>query len=221
MTPPAANRNVLRQATTLAAFAAAATLLVSGIQQLSGDRAALNHAADELRLLQDVLPDDFDNQPLQDMKMYRNPELLGTSKAMPVYFARRGEEFLGMAVTVMAPDGYVAPIRLLVGIDPGGQVIGVRITEHRETPGLGDRIEHTRTDWLQQLRGKSLQGARSEAWRVRREGGEFDQLSGATVTSSAVLRAVESALQFSATVTAEAARKAPSSDEQARQERAR
>ena len=199
-----ASRSVIRQALTLAAFAAAATLVVETVQRLTSEQAGLNRDADELRLLAEVLPADFDNEPLKEKVLYRNPELLGSTTALPVYTARRDGQVLGRAITVVAADGYVAPIRLLIGIDPAGQIIAVRVLEHRETPGLGDRIEAGKSAWIHQLRGKSLQDD-PNSWRVRREGGDFDQLSGATVTSSAVLRAVAAGLEFAATVPADAA----------------
>ncbi|MGL6290067.1 MAG: RnfABCDGE type electron transport complex subunit G, partial [Silanimonas sp.] len=87
-------------------------------------------------------------------------------------------------------------IRLLVGVDARGKVIGVRVLEHRDTPGLGDPIEIERGPWITGFDGRSLRDPTADAWRVRRDGGEFDQLAGATITPRAVVGAVRRALQF-------------------------
>ncbi|MDW8479867.1 MAG: RnfABCDGE type electron transport complex subunit G [Xanthomonadales bacterium] len=101
-----------------------------------------------------------------------------------------------LALETVAPDGYSGPIALLVGVDREGRVLGVRVTAHRETPGLGDGIESRRGDWILQFAGRSLGEPAPERWRVRREGGDFDALVGATVTSRAVIGAVERALRL-------------------------
>ena len=98
--------------------------------------------------------------------------------------------------SVSARDGYAGIIRLLVGISAEGTVNRVRVLEHRETPGLGDRIESTKSDWMERFNGRSIGDPSLEDWKIRRDGGEFDQLSGASITSRAVVRAVRETLVY-------------------------
>ena len=97
---------------------------------------------------------------------------------------------------VTARNGYSGPIRLLVGIDTDGIVTGLRILEHRETPGLGDQIDEDRSDWVEQFPGRSLGDPVIDRWRIRRDGGEFDQFTGATITPRAVVEAIQRSLEF-------------------------
>ncbi len=137
---------------------------------------------------------DYDNDPVADHHRLSDERLGGED--LPVWIARRGTEVVGVAVSAIAPDGYSGDIHLLVGIDRTGTVRGVRITQHRETPGLGDDIEVERSDWVHDFRGRSLGDPPIERWRVRRDGGVFDQFTGATVTPRAVVRAVRNALLY-------------------------
>ena len=101
-----------------------------------------------------------------------------------------------MVLTVIAPDGYVAPLTLLVGIDNNGKITGVSVTSHRETPGLGDKVERGKSDWIKLFTGLSADDPASGNWALSRDGGEFDHISGATITSRAVVKAVDNALTF-------------------------
>jgi len=96
----------------------------------------------------------------------------------------------------VAPDGYSGSIRLLVGVTPDGRLLGVRVLQHQETPGLGDAIEERRSDWIRSFDGRSLGRPPMARWKVRKDGGDFDQLTGATVTPRAVVAAVRNTLLF-------------------------
>jgi len=98
----------------------------------------------------------------------------------------------GFAWEVVASDGYSGSIRILVGLRPNGEIHAIRITKHLETPGLGDGIVHN-SDWLQSFVGRMLEGSR---WKVKKDGGDFDQFTGATITPRAVVKAVKGALEF-------------------------
>ena len=126
----------------------------------------------------------------------QEPELLGTDETMTVYRARQGTQSVAVLFPVVAPDGYSGDIRLLVGIQANGELAGVRVLNHRETPGLGDAIETRRSDWIKQFAGLSLNAPPASAWKVRKDGGEFDQFAGATITPRAVIKAVRKALVF-------------------------
>lgn len=112
-----------------------------------------------------------------------------------ILLARQHRQLVAIVVPVAA-QGYVAPIELIVGIAPDGRVRGIRAVAQRETAGLGDRIDADKSDWLQQFIGRSLDMESEKAWDVRSAGGDFDQITGATVTSRAVIEAVRNALQY-------------------------
>jgi electron transport complex protein RnfG len=101
-----------------------------------------------------------------------------------------------MILPAVAPDGYSGEIRLLVGIDLDGRILGVRVTNHRETPGLGDRIETRKSDWVHSFDGRSLGNPPAEQWNVKKNGGVFDQFTGATITPRAVVKAVQHSLAY-------------------------
>ena len=107
-----------------------------------------------------------------------------------------GDSPIALVMATTAPDGYSGSIRLLVGINIDGSLSGVRVVAHRETPGLGDAIDEDRSDWIRIFDGKSLQDPPEERWAVRKDGGAFDQLTGATVTPRAVVKAVRQALLY-------------------------
>jgi len=105
-------------------------------------------------------------------------------------------EPVALVIEALAPDGYSGTIRLLVGINIDGSLGGVRVVAHRETPGLGDAIEEERSDWILGFTGKSLQDPPLQKWAVKKDGGAFDQLTGATITPRAVVKAVRQALLY-------------------------
>ena len=113
------------------------------------------------------------------------------------YRARRGDEVTGIILPATARDGYSGDIRLLVGIGRDGAVAGVRVLSHRETPGLGDKIELKKSDWVLSFDDKTLGDPAAEKWAVIKDGGEFDAFTGATVTPRAVVAAVKSAMEYS------------------------
>lgn len=164
------------------------------------DRFQRNEAAQVMKVLRTVLPDgSYDNQPDQDRIFVTAPDMLGSPEPLPAYRARLHGRPVAVVMTVVAKQGYVGPIRLLVSLNADGSVIRVRAVEHRETPGLGDRIEADKSDWMARFAGRSLERPAPERWAVRRDDGEFDQLTGATITSRAVVNAVrDAALYFTA-----------------------
>lgn len=143
-----------------------------------------------------VPPDRYDNQPTRDTLHITAPQALGTAEPVIVYRARRGSEPVALFATPVAPDGYSGPIRLLVGVYADGRLAGVRALAHKETPGLGDAIEVERSDWILGFAGKSLDDPPPPAWAVRKDGGTFDQFTGATITPRAVVGAVRRFLAY-------------------------
>jgi electron transport complex protein RnfG len=128
--------------------------------------------------------------------MVSDPEYLGSHEPVMVHRVRLGDQPVAVLLSVVAPDGYTGALRLLVAIDAQGRLLGVRVLEHRETPGLGDFVEERRTDWIHGFDGRSLTDPPLARWQVRKDGGDFDQYTGATVTSRAVTHAVRDALTY-------------------------
>jgi electron transport complex protein RnfG len=187
----------LRAAGLLAVAGALAVGLVSIVHDLARPRIEASERARRVAELAAVLgPVRYDNDLLNDVIRVRDPELLGTDEALPVHRARLGEAPVAALLVAVAPDGYSGAIRLLIGIDPQGRLLGVRVLHHRETPGLGDGIDARKSGWIDAFRGRSLADPAEAGWKVRKDGGEFDQFTGATVTPRAVVRAVRNALVY-------------------------
>ena len=180
-------RNMARATALLAGFAVLGAGLVAITERNTRERIAANERAFTLRSLNEIVPpEQRDNDMFNDTTRVTDPELLGTPDPVTVYRARRNGNPVAAILRVVAPDGYSGPIRLLVGVRSDGEVAGVRVVAHRETPGLGDAIESERSDWILGFTGRSLGDPPEAAWTVRRDGGAFDQFTGATITPPAV-----------------------------------
>lgn len=178
-------------------FALVGTALVAITYDNTHERIAANERATLQRKLNRLIPPQrYDNTLLEDTLLVRDAAVLGTDKPVTVYRARLGDLPVGLVMATTAPDGYSGSIRLLVGINIDGSLSGVRVVAHRETPGLGDAIDEDRSDWISTFDGKSLQNPPVERWAVRKDGGDFDQFTGATVTPRAVVKAVRQALIY-------------------------
>ena len=181
----------------LAAFALVGTGLVAYTHQQTEQRIEANERAALLDRLRRTLPaGSYDNDIADDVVYARAPGRLGSPEAMPVYRARSEGRPVAAVLTVVAPDGYNGAIRLLVGVRRDGTVAGVRVVSHQETPGLGDYIEADKSDWIEQFTGRALGDPPAERWRVGKDGGAFEALTGATITPRAVLGAVRNALIY-------------------------
>jgi electron transport complex protein RnfG len=185
--------DALRQRLDYQTYILAAAGLVSSL--LLGFADLATHGAIEARrnediqvTLQQVLPDGLhDNVLLDDVKTITEQTGKAGTLATPVYIARRNGAVTGVAFKFTANGGYSGPIVLMMGMDKDGAVLGVRVVTHAETPGLGDKIERNKSDWI-------LSSA--QQWKVKKDGGDFDQFAGATITPRAVVHGVESGLEF-------------------------
>lgn len=194
MTGPA--RESLRSGVQLALAALVATALLAGTWALTRERITRAEHERQMDALAIVLPADRrDNDVVADAVTVAAEPWLGQPLAT-VHRARLRGEDSALVLSVVAPDGYSGDIGLLVAVDREGRVLGVRVSEHRETPGLGDDIEASRSDWITRFTGRSLGDPAPSDWAVRRDGGAFDQFAGATVTPRAVVRAVKRCLEF-------------------------
>ncbi len=170
-----------------------AVLLIGGTWQYTRQRIADNAARQILAGISVVLPGIlYDNEPNKDRVLQDT----GAGQPLPIYRARRNGSPVAAVVTVSAPDGYVGPIRMLVGIAADGRVLGVRITAHQETPGIGAAIATEPPTWLAGFVGRSLTDPPEARWNLRTDGGEFDAIAGATVSSRATLAGVRTAVQY-------------------------
>lgn len=193
----AGDRSVWRAGLILAVIAAVCTLLVAGTFSLTRARIAENDRAWLERSLKPALAGvQYDNDLVDSVTTIAVPHGLPGNETVEVYGARLGEQPVAALFVVTAPDGFSGPIRLLVGIDSRGAVTAARVLAHRETPGLGDFIDSARSDWMDQFSGKSLTSPPASAWSPRRDGGEFDQVTGASITSRAVVKAIKDTLLY-------------------------
>jgi electron transport complex protein RnfG len=168
-----------------------AGLLLSQVESLTRAPIAEQRRLETLRALQTVLPA-FDNSPDADtVELAFGTDKKGRELKRTFFRGRQGAEISGVAFSVVAPDGYSGNINMMVGVDAGGTVVGLEILTHAETPGLGDKITHD--VFKGQFKGKTLEGS---DWRVKKDGGDFDQITGATISPRAVVKAVHQGLQF-------------------------
>ena len=178
-------------------FALLGTAMVAYTYDQTREQIAANERATLLRKLHLLIaPDRHDNVLLEDTMSVLDETLLGSEKPVMVYRARKDGEPVALVIAAVAPDGYSGSIKLLVGINVDGSLSGVRVVAHRETPGLGDAIDEARSDWIHIFDGKSLHAPELNRWAVKKDGGDFDQLTGATITPRAVVKAVRNALLY-------------------------
>jgi electron transport complex protein RnfG len=187
-------QSIFRNALVLGLFAVAGTSLVGLTEEVTRDRIAANERQALLDNLNQVLPAaSHDNDIPNDTVRFQVPELGGN---VTVYRARLKGRPQAAVFTTVAPEGYAGPIKLLVGVDMNGRLTGVRVISHKETPGLGDRIELEKSDWVLDFTGRSLGDPAPQQWRVRKDGGIFDQFTGATITPRTVVKSVYNTLTW-------------------------
>ena len=181
-----------RAALSLSLLGLVAALLLSGVDRLTREPIALAEQRRALATLTELVPTErFNNDPVFDRIEQR---IIGFEQPAVIHRARLDGEPVALIFDVTTPRGYSGDIRLLVALDPDGIVKGARVLSHRETPGLGDKIEVQRSDWIRQFSGRSLDNPLPQRWASSRRGGDFDTLTAATVTSDAVIDAVRRVL---------------------------
>ena len=190
-------KSMIRAATVTVIAAVTGGVLVASIFLLTREPIRENQQAVLLRSLNTVMPSEhYDNDLHHDIYAATHMTLLGSEEPLPIYRARQNGIPTGAVITAIAPNGYNGAIRLLVGVDATGKILAVRVVEHQETPGLGDKIEKRKSDWVDDFEGHALVDTSEQQWQVKRDGGVFDQFSGATITPRAVVSAVQKALRF-------------------------
>lgn len=191
------NQPVIRVGLMSAIFAIFATTLVAYIEQSTRAKITENERQALLEALNVLLPKQaYDNNLLDDTIELPPMAELGTQSPTTVYRARKNNKPVAVILNSIAPDGYSGSINMLMAIYTDGSLAGVRVISHKETPGLGDKIEAHRDDWILQFTGLSLQSPDESRWKVKKDGGDFDQFTGATITARAVVNAIKRTLQF-------------------------
>lgn len=189
-------RKMLISALILGLFAIVGTGLVALTKTSTAERIAENERQALLDSLHQVFPQtEHDNDLYADAIAVSDP-LLGSSKPVAVYRARMGGQPVAALITSIVPEGYGGSIRLLVGIRYDGTLSGVRVLSHKETPGLGDAIEVEKSDWILGFKGLSLLKPKESLWKVKKDGGIFDQFTGATITPRLVVQRVRDTLRY-------------------------
>lgn len=182
---------------TLAVIAAICTALVATSYHLTADRIAANDKALLEQSLQPALANTFYDSSLSESRIVlQPPHGLPGNEAALIYRVYSNEDPVAALFVVTARDGFAGPIRILLGVGIDGVVTGVRILKHRETPGFGDKIESRKSDWVHQFAGRALGDPLEAQWSIRRDGGDFDQLTGASVTPRAVIKAIRDTLLY-------------------------
>lgn len=188
---------VIRSSLLLGIIALLGTLLLAGVNNLTKDRIVQQDRQRILQQLNEIVPvESYNNELLSDVIEVNKPGVFGSAIPVTIYRARMDGEPAAVMLITTAPDGYNGNIRLLVGIRYDGTVLGVRVITHKETPGLGDPIEIEKSEWVRSFNLTTLQNPDTQGWAVKRDGGQFDQFTGATISPRAVVKAVHIALLY-------------------------
>jgi Na+-translocating ferredoxin:NAD+ oxidoreductase subunit G len=190
-------RQIIVTAIVLMLFGVLGSLLVGVIYEATAEQVAENERHAMLANLSQLLSAErYDNDLIASQILLPADERLGQKEASPAFIARQDNEVTAVIFSVIAPDGYSGAIKLLVCVNADGTLNGVRVVQHKETPGLGDVIETARSKWIFSFDGKSLENPDAKGWKVKRDGGVFDQFTGATITPRAVVKAVHQCLLY-------------------------
>ncbi len=194
---PSANNSIFRSASSLALVAIVGTTLLVGVDRLTKSRIAEQEKRAILdQLGQLISPDLYNNELQQDLFSFQDDLYFPKGQTVVTYRARLDGKAVAVILKIAAVNGYNGKIILLVGINENGTLSGVRVTSHKETPGLGAAIEVERNNWILGFLGRDLDNPPRDRWAVKRDGGEFDQFTGATITPRAMVEAVRLALEF-------------------------
>jgi H+/Na+-translocating ferredoxin:NAD+ oxidoreductase subunit G len=183
----------------LGLFALVTAAILAGTQAGTADRiAAAEREAAQKALLEIVPLERHNNDLLVDTISIESQywAALGLKNGGDIHIARDNGEAVAAIIPAVAPDGYSGDIKLIIGINADGSLAGVRVLTHNETPGLGDKVELKKSDWMLSFNDKSLSNPTLSGWGVKKNGGEFDQFTGATITPRAVVNQVKRALEF-------------------------
>ncbi len=180
----------------LALFAIVCTAIVGLVSELTKDRIRMQEQQQLLNTLHSIIEPSRYNNDIANDCIHMSSTLLGDNDIETGYVARQDDEVVAIALTATAPDGYNGDIDLIIAINMDSSVSGVRVLKHQETPGLGDKIEIRKNNWITNFTDKRLLSEDDSRWAVSKDGGMFDQFTGATITPRAVVKAVKKAVQY-------------------------
>jgi len=184
-----------KNARLLALFAIACTVLVGIVNLLTKDKIIEQQKQQLITTLNSLIDPNSFNNTINNECIIVNHELLG-NQSQKIYLAKMNDQPVAAALTTIAPDGYNGNIEILVAVNFNGSVNGVRVLQHKETPGLGDKVELRRSNWVLNFTGKKILGENDNRWAVAKDGGMFDQFTGATITPRAVVNAVKRSVTY-------------------------
>jgi electron transport complex protein RnfG len=189
--------SILKSGWVLGLFSLIGIGLVSLTYSITHEKIADNERLFILQNLRELVPETLhDNDLLTDTLQVVDPSAFGNKHEVTIYKAIKNNQLMAIIASPTAADGYNGSIKLLVAIRANGELIGVRVVSHHETPGLGDAIDTNKSDWIYGFNGRSLNNPVSRLWQVKKDGGRFDQFTGATITPRAVVKAVLRTLQY-------------------------
>lgn len=196
------SKSIGKNAAGLALFAFFTAGIIGITQGFTKNAIAKNELAFQTKILQEVAPGNYSTplvetkRNLTQLNQLQQIDLLSLKDNNAWYQAINQSQVSAVILPLIAPQGYSGNIELLVAINKKGELLGVRVTNHKETPGLGDKIEREKSDWILSFDGKSLSNPAQALWKVEKDGGDFDQLTGATITPRAIVDAVQKSLMF-------------------------
>ncbi|MES2675701.1 MAG: electron transport complex subunit RsxG [Pseudomonadota bacterium] len=193
------SKSISKNSLLLGAFALVTTAVLAFTAEFTKERIAQAERAAQQKALFEIVPrNTHDNDMLVDT--INVPEAawagLGLKSGGKIYVARHVDEAIAIIVPAVAPDGYSGDIRMVIGINVDGSIAGVRIIDHHETPGLGDKVDIKKAPWVLAFNGKSSNAPDLSRWKVKKDGGDFDQFAGATITPRAVVNQIRQVLEF-------------------------
>jgi electron transport complex protein RnfG len=200
--PVTLSQAIRRSAIGLGIFAVFTAGIIAVTQTLTADLITANEREFEARALYELVPESLrDNDLLETANAVELPtisdtQLLRLNREANWYQAQMNGDVTAVILPFVAPEGYTEPIRLIAAIDTSGTLLGVRVITHKETPGLGDQIETSKSDWIYTFNGESFDTIEPDQWQVKKDGGVFDSMTGATITPRAIVRAVARTLTF-------------------------
>lgn len=192
-------KSITKNSVILGGFALVTAAILAFTFQATAERiASQEKRAAEKALLEIVPRERHDNDMLTDVLSFsaEQTRILGLKAGVDVHLATQNNALVAAIIPATAPDGYSGDIKIIVGVNLDGSVAGVRVLSHKETPGLGDKVDLNKSNWVLGFDGRSLTSPEKSKWKVQKDGGEFDQFTGATITPRAVVKRVKHVLDF-------------------------
>lgn len=181
----------------LAGFALVTTGLIAITYEGTKERIQLEQEKQLLSVLNELVPESKHTNELHvDCIVVQSPAFLGSTDDKRIFRARMGEQDVAALIETIAPNGYSGEIKMVVAVSLEGQSLGARVIEHKETPGLGDKVDLRVSNWILSFTDVPFSGEEDKRWQVKKDGGQFDQFTGATITPRAVVQAIKNTLGY-------------------------